>query len=292
MSEKKKLGIFDVQWNIPGHGVIAKLAFDDILPTVSAQARTDIKTLLAADPVGRDSLIAMAQWPDIIRNDAAWKVLADAHVTDHYVNYAFDPDHPNQQPAAIGNGTLISELPVWFEKLKTEQDPELRGHALAYVTHLFGDIHQPHHTAACVGAYFPSNKFPDGDRGGNQTWWGASGKMHSFWDGLVVAKNDQASFDDAYNTARAGLDPAVLTAHPSTKFTDWALESYALAKESYQKFFAETTDLGVTQRGDSKGHLFAAPSDEYRAWAKAKAFDQTRLAAYRLAAALADAFAP
>lgn len=182
----------------------------------------------------------------------------------------------------------------WTDKLKNETDPTERGHALAFVTHLIGDINQPLHCAALIGEYFPIDEFPDGDQGGNLLWWGSTMRFHSMWEGLVCPT--AADFDGAYAELRSGLECDKYTDRLDRKtFEEWAVESYGVARQAYANFLEGSEYVGRSTRSDEDGNeqdgqLFESPTKEYRKWAKATAFEQGRVAAFRLADALAAAF--
>lgn len=291
--------VFRVKWNVQGHGVIAQVAYEDIIQNEHPDVYATLTELLANDPIGRDDMVKMAQWPDRIKPPSRgaefkkWESLGQAHREDHYVNYAVDERAPTATPGApVGKGVLLTELPNWCSQLKNEQDPLKRGHALAFVAHLIGDIHQPLHCAALFGKYFPEDEFPEGDQGGNLVWWGDTQALHSTWDGLVCKTADE--FTDAVAALRNGLDRNAYAAQLSKPtFQEWSVESFVLAQSAYKKFFDDTEYLNRTQRtdrdgNDKDGQLFSAPSKKYRAWAKGAALDQGRIAAFRLADKLVE----
>lgn len=57
-------------------------------------------------------------------------------------------------------------------------DDEEKAKHLCWLFHLVGDLHQPMHTTAL----FTTERFSEGDRGGNETEITPGSNLHSFWD--------------------------------------------------------------------------------------------------------------
>ena len=292
---------FRVKWNVQGHGVIAKVAVDDILKVEHKKAYQHLVALIEDDGEGREDIVELAQWPDRIKPPVQdpklkkWGSLGQKHRADHYVNYAFDPEHPNAAPEPIGKGDILPALEEWSSELRNETDSTKRCNALAFIAHLIGDIHQPLHCTALTGEYFPRDEFDDGDQGGNLVWWNSTRTFHSLWDGLVITNPDK--FDDSVNELREGLerDKFADKLDQNTTFEAWSLESFELSKKVYSEFFKDAKYIKKatrTSKGKSQtGQLFEAPSKKFRAWAREIAFQQGRIAAFRLADTLAELLA-
>lgn len=294
--------VFRVKWNVQGHGVIATVALENIVQAEAPEVYARIKQLLHDDPVGRKTIVDSAQWPDRIKPPTQypftkWAALANKTRSEHYINYRLDdPDQPDASPKSLGDKpTLLDGLPLYIKKLASETDPTERGHALAFVSHWMGDIHQPLHCAVLCGKYFPPDEFPEGDQGGNLVWWGEGQNLHALWDGLVCKTKDD--FTDAVAGLTNGLTRAAYAdrlklAAPA----DWALETYRAAAVGYARFLADAEYLNRSTRTNKKdgsetdGQLFEAPSKAYREWARGVAFDQGRIAAFRLADVYIQAF--
>jgi hypothetical protein len=103
----------------------------------------------------------------------------------HFVDYPMVPagqtlkGHQPESPNAEG------KIPELLHTLMTEKPGRQKAIDICWVFHLIEDIHEPLH-AACLY----TNALPDGDRGGNLTFFTLPDgskplKLHSYWDGLV-----------------------------------------------------------------------------------------------------------
>ena len=102
-----------------------------------------------------------SRWADDIRTQDK----AQNRPSWHYINLPFKPDG---QPAdvQIREPEPVNILTAMAENesvVKNENDPERKAIALAWLSHLVGDIHQPLHAAQIFTV-----DYPNGDRGGNE----------------------------------------------------------------------------------------------------------------------------
>jgi S1/P1 Nuclease len=115
--------------------------------------------------------------------------------------------------------------------VKNESDPERKAIALAWLFHLFGDIHQPLHTAQLFTV-----KYSQGDRGGNEicvrvTQAGQPMDLHSFWDAVITSSQNLTRLRNEATALRnrQEFQRSQLTELASTDFTSWAKESFEIA---------------------------------------------------------------
>ncbi|MBX3118637.1 MAG: S1/P1 nuclease [Fimbriimonadaceae bacterium] len=114
----------------------------------------------------------IATFADWIRDYA----VASKHSAHHYINLSYETNGRNEflrEPNAV---TMTDSYVKYFPKEAPEQ-----AWAVAWLTHLIGDLHQPLH---CI-----ARKLPDGqsDRGGNGVKHGNS-NLHAYWDNLFDDK--------------------------------------------------------------------------------------------------------
>lgn len=105
----------------------------------------------------------------------------------HYSQMPYNPDNLPIDQCFIQNNNVVSVIPQLMATAgKPNQNPWSASFALAYLCHVFGDLHQPLHP--CV---YVSHKYPDGDEGGNLEFfhWNATNeslKLHYFWDSVCM----------------------------------------------------------------------------------------------------------
>lgn len=151
--------IASLQWNRPGHGVVALIALQRLSQTQPAIVNA-IQTLIDQDPRGRTSIADLAAWPDTIKRGSA-----DARPETaawHFIDIPFNVDDPGAPPAPPAGPSLLTAIPAQIEAFNAATSVVDRLDALAFVLHLIGDLHQPLHCATRISAMHP-----DGDKGGN-----------------------------------------------------------------------------------------------------------------------------
>ncbi|HEX4052220.1 MAG TPA: S1/P1 nuclease, partial [Steroidobacteraceae bacterium] len=127
----------------------------------------------------------------------------------------------------------IDEFEAELAAPRTPPDERLR--ALQFLLHFVGDLHQPLHAA------------DDHDAGGNRVRVSArgqrAGSLHHYWDTVFVADlgEDAPELADAL-VARIG--PRQLSAWRRGSSSDWAMESFALARRVAYGELPEPTARG------------------------------------------------
>src|SRR5262249_19563447 len=170
-----------------------------------------------------------AKWADDIRSNdkqqhrALW----------HYINWPFKPD---KQPASVQTRdpesvNILTALVENQRIVATENNPERKAIALAWLFHLVGDIHQPLHTVQLFTA-----EYPQGDRGGNEicvgvTQAGQPMDLHRFWDGVITSSQNLTRLrnDATALRSRQEFQRSQLTDLANTDFESWAKESFEIA---------------------------------------------------------------
>ena len=303
-------------WNPSGHETIALIAYGQLNDATKAQAIA----LLKAHPrlrkhfaftqrreVGRESeaqqdewLFAFAStWPDIVRdakdgvsrgdvqkynrswwhfvdlpvflNEAEQKQLAPHVKVNLRRDAPDDRDDPNMNVIqAIKNSSRIVS--------DSSAPAELRSIHLCWLLHLVGDAHQPLHSTAL----FTSQRFPEGDHGGNYLDIEHDYNLHAFWDDQVSTERPyqtirRLAHDVAQNSelaaagakAAATLDPGV-----------WIDESHELA---IQYVYTPEVLAKVAAR-EGHSHLGALhPPESYYQNAESVSERQAVVAGHRLA---------
>jgi hypothetical protein len=168
------------------------------------------------------------------------------HPRWHFINYpfVFPPDptkaqefqpKPSSDPAAPDN--ILEAIALNKATLmKAEASDEDKAISLCWLFHLIGDIHQPLHSAMLVNSKLHP---PDWDRGGNMLLVIPPDRdrvtnLHFYWDALVLCDDPKYS---AVETVAQNLRHAASYARQAlpelvhTNATDWAQESYQLAKK-------------------------------------------------------------
>lgn len=271
-------------WGDEGHRIIALVAYRHLTPATRGQVdqmlREDDDTLTEPDMASR------ATWADKFRDSDRHTSQQQYRLTRawHFVDIELDqPDlgaacfgHPAAAvPASIGpaRACVVDRIEAFAAELRDlpHGAPE-RSVAFKFVLHLVGDVHQPLHAA------------DNQDSGGNGllvlTGQRAIGQpLHAYWDTDVVK--------------RLGKDPMQVTAAIEQRFgagcgdwmqgtpSDWAMESFALARDVVYQLDEPTTD----ERDQPVFRL----SSSYQRAAIAVAAEQLEKAGCRLAMVLNQA---
>lgn len=229
------IGSRALAWGDEGHEVIALVAEHELEPKVRARVRA----LLAADDSGlceRD-IAHEATWADKYRDSDrdGSRRRYDATRKWHYVDIELDSpalDRACRGRAAAMRGVPASRGPAddcivdKIDEFRAELDdpgtePRERLLALEFLLHLVGDLHQPLHAA------------DDHDQGGNREIVSAPGlgreSLHHDWDTEFVARLG-AGPDDIARRLLAGISDAQRRRWARGSTSDWALESFAVAK--------------------------------------------------------------
>ncbi len=289
-------------WDEAGHKITAYIAWQQMTPAARERA---VKLLLAAPEDShiasyymsygsqsqevrkRDFFVLISTWADIIK---------DRSFTNRYKRYNQSNWHYSDtfwmwqdgKPEIVDSGTETGKA---LEKIVefvgvvrgTAPDAE-KAVALAWLTHLIGDIHQPLHAAARVTA---GNE--KGDQGGNLFLLTPKGtpraeqdNLHRLWDGIIERStpNENNLCDMAYLMPIAD---GIMRQHPAAAFRD------RMKIDSVSAWQRESFDLATTEayRGIQ---FWEPPSDRYKAKALKIAEEQLALAGYRMGEVFNRAF--
>lgn len=286
-------------WNNFGHEVVADAAYNKLTPAMKARVSVLLKhnpnyddwiNGVPADQQDEVAFMKAATWPDHIKgkntgyiDDGEDPHGAEAsqnvgysdklmHKYWHYYDTPFSPDNtPLMQPKVPNAQTQIEAF------RKTLSDPnasdELKSYDLVWLLHLVGDVQQPLHATSRF-----TQDDTDGDIGGNDvhlcspTSNTCSGKLHSFWDGVLGSSTRIASIQQF---ASALPKPTAKQAAISDS-SKWLEESFKAAKKS----------VYIDPIGETIGPFTLPP--EYKTKAKALARKRAALAGARLANLIND----
>jgi len=154
------------------------------------------------------------------------------HPTWHFTNYPLKPpDFPTDDRLEPDEDVIFAIEHSRLTLQGQHTGPEDRAAALAWLTHVVEDIHQPLHCAAFFGPHFPY-----GDKGGN--WFVVRTpdqepvSLHSLWDNILgISPSVPRVLDAAHQLA---ADPRLAREKLPELGADatsesWALEGRALA---------------------------------------------------------------
>jgi hypothetical protein len=292
-------------WHDTGHMIVAQVAYLRLAP--AAKAKVDS---LFLTPKGKRPLVylcagyytpetcektydpvTIAVWMDDFRGDS----INDSYGVWHYVDYPFFDGVPENPLVGPEPENALARINWAISSLREESAHEKRedpGRAkreaelTGFLYHLVGDVHQPLHATARVTALHP-----DGDQGGNLFKIQMPpdtriSNLHSFWDaagGAFGFQSPKRPLDQAGKDRILALAQGVMKDYPADSMPeaknldphDWAMESYALARD-------------VTYKNITEG---AAPSQGYTDEAQKLCRKRLALAGYRLAGVLNSLFA-
>lgn len=203
-----------------GHRIIIAIAENHI----SEKTAESIHQLIEGADLAKLSL-----WPDTIRRLPEWQ----NSKYWHYINVDDDQQLSVVEHDENGHGDILWALQHFSNQLK---DPQLgrreQIEALAFLSHLIADIHQPLH----VGR--------QDDRGGNKVRvkWLDQRKtvnLHQVWDRLLISASNKTPKQYARRLDQASDQQ--ITLWQQTEFLDWANQSKALRSQVY--------DFGTQIRG-------------------------------------------
>lgn len=182
-------------WNALGHKVIADIAWQELTP----ERRQEIVAIIRRHPrfdkdfqdleSDWDTFCHAATWPDIARGIRGPEREKYDHPIWHYVNFPFTVDgfpapkrnlssNPKDNKAIAWN--VMQATAFCQSVIASDAPPKEKALAYCWLMHLVGDLHQPLHSTALF-----SDRFPDGDRGGNSIKLVKGNNLHSLWDGLL-----------------------------------------------------------------------------------------------------------
>lgn len=242
-------------WNSVGHMAAAYSAYQQLTPAEQARVAVLLKLnpyyskWLSYIPAGtsdadRDMYVFMmaATWPDEIKAMGSGYTGNDnpphgelpslnvgysdkqAHKYWHFINTPFSTD--GTALPAVGGPTLVDKIGVFRLALATSEPDLLKSYDLVWLLHLVGDVHQPLHCSERV-----TKAAPHGDLGGNLVVvTGPAKELHAFWD-TAVGLGDTKNFMTAVEVGKALPEPDANLVGDANE-TDWAAESFTLAKSS------------------------------------------------------------
>lgn len=263
-------------WGDPGHMVVSQIAFENLNPATRSRVNELAAIIRFQDR--RYNFVSAACWMDDIRDEPAFEPIREWH----FITLRFIVSGPaRDEPPPVVNAVSILD---W--SIRTLRDPNARqpakAHALAYLLHLTGDIHQPLHATTRY-----TDALPDGDRGGNLfPLAGPRPNLHSYWDSagvLFTQQQSQRPSNPARSSPLRTVARSIMNAHPASSLpeasnldpAEWARESHQLGrKEVY---------AGVTEN--------STPSNTYRNKVRDISRRRMALGGRRLANLLNDIFA-
>ena len=292
-------------WDDTGHQLVAAIASTQLSPKARAQIErlfpndTDSRKHLIFTPSNRKPTpqdrfpktvynpVTIACWMDDLRDNSYDKPLAEWHFVDRPF---FDEGLPAKL-AIAGAPNAREEIIEKIHELRKVRhfdnfdkdhpdDKTTAAYAVAALTHLIGDVHQPLH---CVSRYTPA--LPEGDHGGN--FFKIDGphnvdKLHAYWDasgGLFGFDKLGRDFDQSeHKEALAKYLKLVLDRwkpeeHPEWKNfnpEEWVEESFGIAKKEVYRGISPTK----------------SPDDAYTAKTQQICAERIATAGYRLALVL------
>lgn len=262
-------------WGAEGHAVVALIAREFLTPSV--RARVDHLLATDADSLGGRDMASRAAWAD------AWREYEESTASWHYVNLELDGpslDRACHRSAPRGpTSCVVDRIGFFADELADPTTPTMGQHyALRMILHLVGDIHQPLHAS------------DNHDRGGNcETVMsvGADGRsrptsLHSFWDTTVVERMG-ANAPQIAAALRAKIGPPQILAWSGGKPSEWAMETYQVAKASA---------YGPLMPISCASERPIALNAQYQAQAQLVAQRQLQMAGVRLASVLNRALSP
>ena len=235
-------------WNKPGHMVSGAIAYTELKASDPDAVKQVVAILKELPEYRRRWLPAIRRSPVGLRNHDLYVFMYAARWADdiretgfhcgncHFINYPFKPDgQPDsvttRDPAEVNvEKTFEQKMGIIRDANSTAIDKAM---ALAWVFHLVGDVHQPLHTSALF-----TTDFPNGDQGGNlifiRTRANANTtRLHSFWDGLIIANESFPQVRDKANElrSRTSHSRAALRELEEKDFHDWSqAESFPAAR--------------------------------------------------------------
>ena len=118
-----------------------------------------------------------------------------------------------------------------------------RALALSWLLHLLADLHQPLHTTALYSA----ERFPNGDRGGNDIAIRGGSNLHALWDGALGNDRRWRRIQTMAARDHVALDPAAVI-----DFAAWAEQGRELAdRVVYSQAIRSAVEAGSLANVDS-----------------------------------------
>lgn len=255
-------------WDVTGHRLIADIAYQNLTPAAKAQVN-QLSLWLSTQSDPRRRFLVLAILPDV-KERAQNPELAKLH----YINLPFSADGTQTIGALQPNLlTALQQSLAGYEN--TANSAPARAQALSWLEHFVGDAHQPLH---CANRF--SQRYPDGDRGGNRVrvYFKRVKNLHQFWDqgaGLFPIKYHRYPLRDK-DVRR--LAQRIMQRYPQSYFGE-----KKICDSAPQQWINECFTLAQSVAYNVTGPRL--PKD-YVARAQQTAEQQIALAGYRLACIL------
>lgn len=297
-------------WNNLGHRAVAELAWRQ-MDRAERRAASDLlrqhphynELLIAEVPRGVNTnqwaFLTAAVWLDMVRPAKAGQPHKPRSITQYDV-HPHAIGHPFVRPADRNRVSLDNffiakpnaEM-VLSNSLATLRDPRASAHdrsvSLCVVLHLFGDLHQPLHTANLVTKDKPKGNGLGGsflvlDQAGEPT------NLHTYWD-------YSPGFDLSYEAVTAlaneltrapELQPGTLPEYYQNRtIPAWVQETFQVAVSfAYAEDRVRYVDAAAVKSGTVPSSAIPALKPEYIRDTRTSAHRRLALAARRLADAL------
>jgi len=196
-------------WGKTGHRVVGQIATKHL----NGKAKREIKKIL-----GVESLAQGSTWPDFVKSDSDMRKKFSHW---HYVNAKKGVKLKDRK--VNPKGDILFGIRHFVKILnRSKSSPQEKLHALRYVVHFIGDIHQPLHTGFAE------------DRGANSVqlkWFGQDTNLHKVWDEDLIDMQ-QLSFTE-YTAFVDHATPVQIQRWQNSKALDWANESRKLLANAY-----------------------------------------------------------
>jgi hypothetical protein len=159
-------------WNRIGHQVICDIALRELKPHTRKVVEAILHRTSASESL---DFVGAGSWADDHRDrsSGSW----------HYINLHFRSDGLSTQ-SLPAHQNVVWAINMFSDVIKGRNSNAVdQREALLYLIHFVSDVHQPLH---CVSR--DSNRYPDGDRGGNSFAIQSAGipgnpkNLHSLWD--------------------------------------------------------------------------------------------------------------
>ncbi len=239
-------------WNSLGHRTVAELAWRQLDPA-ERQAASDLlrhhphyqELLIAEVPAGVNTnewaFLTAAVWLDLVRPAKAGQPHKPLSITKYDV-YPHAIGHPFVRPADTSRVSLDqffiakpnAEM-VLSNSLVTLRNPKASSHdravSLCAALHLFGDLHQPLHTANLVTKDKPKGNGLGGsflvlDQAGEPT------NLHTFWDyspGFDLSYEAVTALANELTAAPELKPDRLLEYHQHRTIPAWVQETFQVA---------------------------------------------------------------
>lgn len=260
-----------------GHMIVAQIAYNELQkldPDYLKQIESEIEVLSKYANEKLHPFVESAVWADDNKG-ISWSAFNEWHFVDTPV--ILDQWKGETEVEPMNVTFAIKEMKKTLSnknKPKFNSDLAL-SFAWRYLIHMVGDLHQPLHASTLY-----SDKFPQGDRGGNSfkiTYSKDISNLHALWDACIdqygsiwAPLNDNTK--KAIETFALNITAAIPRSHVGDRLSkkteaEWAEEAYYISKEFVYGSISPDT----------------APSQEYIDSRRHIVDEQLAVAGYRLA---------